>query len=262
MKFSGKWTLPNDPFEKYENILELAIRNPDTFSGFKNYDDYFEIVGCDIYGAEGASVLADEVFRVHPELMAQIQDFQENDHIGAPPMFDTKIGRFSPNTLRYMCVLGDLTKHFGSLDNMDIIEVGSAYGGLCLIISKKYKFRSYTLTDIPNSIELSRKYLSHFPIENVIYQDSENVIPAKTDLFISNFAFTEFDYDGWDFYTNNIIAHSDKFYITTNILRNRTKDSQRYDFLYNKLSEFFDIEVHPEPPLRRQGTGIWVGKHK
>ena len=99
-------------------------------------------------------------------------------------MFDTKIGRFSPNTLRYMVVLGELNKCFGSLHNKNIVEVGSAYGGQCLIISKEHKFKSYTLVYIPDSIELSEKYFSNFSVDNVIYQTSEDIKPIKTDFYM------------------------------------------------------------------------------
>ena len=60
-----------------------------------------------------------------------------------------------------------------------------------------------------------------------------------------------------DFYINNIISKAKNFYIITNIFNN-----DRYDSLLNKLKQYFDVEIYSEPPLRRNGSGVWVGKQK
>lgn len=263
MKFSGYWTLPNTPYDKYNAILDRSLSEPDIFSIFRGHGDYIAIVGCDTHGESAATTLVEVIDRFYPELLPQLEDFRKNDSIGEPPLFVTRFGNFSSNTLRYVTVLGDLNKFFGSLENKSIVEIGSAYGGQCFIIYQQHKFKSYTLIDIPNSVELSRKYLSNFLIENVIYQDSENVESTSSDLCISNFAFTELDYGGCDFYIDNIISKSNNFYITTNlILPSREINQEKFDYLYNRLSEFFDIEFHDEPPLEHTGTGVWVGRRK
>ena len=42
-----------------------------------------------------------------------------------------QIGKISPNTLKYIKVLMDLKKHWKTLDNMEICEIGVGYGGQC-----------------------------------------------------------------------------------------------------------------------------------
>ncbi|MHA1987686.1 MAG: putative sugar O-methyltransferase [Promethearchaeota archaeon] len=263
MKFKGIWTLGKIPSIRYKSILERAVSRPDEFLRFKNDPDYWQIVGIDGYDKNTAEDLAKIIKNEHPDLLGHIKKFQKNDEIGKPPCQETQIGKFSPNTLRYVVVLGNLIKHFGSLENKRIIEVGSGYGGQCFIISQKYNFKSYTLIDIPGAIKLSKKYLSKLLVENVIYQDTENIESDSSDLFISNFAFTELDEVGWNFYIDNVISKADNFYIATNIVtKHRSLDNDRYKCLYNKLRKIFEIELQKELSFIKQGTGIWIGRKK
>lgn len=256
MKFKGKWTLPGTPFKRYENILNKSLDDPEIFSKFKSMEGYNQIVGCDRGGVKSAKNLAKIIKVEYPFLLDKRKEMKENDRIGNPPIFYTMIGKFSPNTLFYMYVVGELNKHFGSLDGLNIIEIGSAYGGQCFVLSQYYKFKSYTLIDTPASIELSKRYLSKFLIKNIIFQDTRNIKSKYSDLFISTFAFNEMNNEGWDFYIDNIISKTNKFYIMMFM------NGAKYDELYNKLKEHFDIKTYEVPPHGRKTNGLWVGTHK
>jgi len=255
MKFNGKWTLPDISIKTYNDLLNDLLNDINLFSKFKSISDYQGIVGCDSYGKEAAELLVAIIIKDYPELLNYIKKFQENDKFGSPNIYDTIMGKFSPNTLRYIVILGELAEQFGSLDGKNIIEIGSAYGGQCFIISQRYKFKSYTLTDIPQSIELSKQYLSLLEVENIIYQDTNNIEIKESDLVISNFALSELDETGRNFYFDNIISKTKNFYMITNIF-NKIQCTQ----LLKKLELLFKVEFYLEPKLKKIGTGIWIGK--
>jgi len=256
MKYQGNWVPKfNEPL--YQETLKNIVNNKDLFLTFKQNEIYRSVVGCDTMGEDACNILIKEIKEKHEQLLKDVKKFQENDKYGTPITFETKIGKFSPNTLRYMVILGEIEKHFGSFDNKNIIEIGSAYGGQCFIISRRHKFKSYTLIDVPGSIELSKKYLSLLNVENVIHEDTNNVTPKKSDLVISNFSLTEFDHSGFNFYFDNIIKGAGGFYLLTNIPET---DIERREFFYKKLKSRFEITILEEPELRKTGSGIWIGE--
>ena len=81
--------------------------------------------------------------------------------------FFTKGCEISATTARYIKNLSDLINLFGSLDGMRIAEIGGGYGGLCKIISDQFELDSYTLFDLPDCLDLSKKFLDNFGIDNV-----------------------------------------------------------------------------------------------
>jgi hypothetical protein len=257
MRFNGEWTARINQSD-YINTLQDIIENSGSFSTFKSNAGYYSVVGCDAMKDEAGYILSDIIKIKHKQLLGDLKKFRENDRIGSPPIYKTLLGNFSPNTLRYMLVLGELEEHFGSLNEKNIIEIGSAYGGQCFIISRRHEFKSYTLVDIPKSVEISKKYLFLLKAtKNVIFEGTNQITSKESDLVISNFALTELDDIGWNFYFNNIISKTKNFYIITNIW-----DSIRYKSLFKKLSTLFQVTSYPEPELRKTGTGIWIGERR
>ena len=83
-----------------------------------------------------------------------------------------------------------------NLNNVDIVEIGGGYGGLCLFIFKLSKIfnitiKSYTIFDISQVCQLQKKYLK---IHNIDIKT--NILDTKFTLennsfLISNYAFSE-----------------------------------------------------------------------
>jgi hypothetical protein len=255
MEFKGNWTAKINK-NNFENAIKEIVDNSGSFSTFKKNSHYNSVVGCDTMEDFAGLVLSDEIKTKYNQILGDLNKFRENDKFGTPIVYKTILGDFSPNTLRYMVVLGEIEEHFGSLEGKDIIEIGSAYGGQCFIVSRRHKFNSYTLIDIPPAVELSKQYLSLFDdVGNVIYEDTNNIISKESDLVISNFALTELNEAGWDFYIDTILSKTKNFYIITNIA-----DKYQYGVLFKKLLKYFKILWRPEPELKKNGTGVWIGE--
>lgn len=151
-------------------------------------------------------------------VLDQINEFLKNDRIGNPEVFDYEgIGKIAPPTLRYIKILSDLESEFGTLDNLNICEIGVGYGGLCRIISSYFKVKTYTLVDLKPVLMLAQRYLDHYPLNTTLIYKTMNELPKDSyDLIISNYAFTELRREIQDIYLEKIILSATKGYITYN----------------------------------------------
>jgi len=161
--------------------------------------------------------------------------------------------RVSPTTLRYVKVLSDLMHLFGTLDDLDIVEIGGGYGGQCKIIYDVASPNSYTIVDLPEVMELQKKYLYYNGIDEVQFG-----IPSwmhHYDLCIANYSFTEVDRQFQDLYKEKIIAISRRGYITCNFLDQRADGSMsKAEILAMKPNAI----VLPEQPLTGRDNLIYT----
>jgi putative sugar O-methyltransferase len=199
-----------------------------------------------------------EIKRLQPKLLKHIECFATNDSLGTPQMFwyDELNMEISPSTLRYVKVLADLVTHFGSLDDLDIVEIGIGYGGQCKIINDYFVPKSYTLIDLPEVLALAKKYLICHGIENIVLRSHRSLLHRDYDLCISNYCFTEISRQDQNFYAKNIIEHSAKGYMTCNYLDQRIKERAMTskEIWVLKKDGFFV----PEVPLTAPHNAIYL----
>lgn len=238
-------------YSAYLRICKEASENEETFKNFKRHPDYIPILEHVNY-QQGLGYI-EEIKRTAPDFLKHILlKFAENDKIGNPNIFYFKeLGiSISPTTLRYIKVLADLVSLFGSLDKMNIIEIGGGYGGQCKIINSIYNLASYTLVDLPEVLSLNRKYLN----DNVILRNTDDPLEVHYDLCISNYAFTETERKYQIFYADKIIKNSDRGYITCNFIAN---DNFTRDEIFALKSNY---TIYPEKPLTGDGNLIYIWK--
>ncbi len=152
----------------------------------------------------------------NPQLQDHFDRFAENDRFGDPRVFSYDSWRFSPTTLRYIKVVSDLIDLFGGLAGMRIIEIGGGYGGQCKIIADVFEFQSYTIVDLPPVADLQRKYLSLLNVAGCRCITPDQLTDGKYDLVISNYALSELDRSAQDAYTDAVLRHSQRGYLTWN----------------------------------------------
>lgn len=130
----------------------------------------------------------------YPELLSLHEKCRKNDLLGNPRTFlYKKIGAFSPSTLRYMKIAGDLKRHCGSLDGLKVLEIGGGYGGQCTVLSSCFSLQEYAIADLSSSLELKRKYLTAMHIPHTGFYPL-NALPSRSyDLIVSDLAFGEMD---------------------------------------------------------------------
>lgn len=235
----------------YTLFCEKAANDDAVFNNFKRNNAYRRVLEHVPYrqGIKYLSIITDE----NPRLIDFLEKFKENDQYGNPIKYNfSNIGYFSPTTLRYIKVLSDLIKEFGSLEKMRIIEIGGGYGGQCKIISDVFDFDTYTLVDLEPCLSLARKYLDKLGVKNVNYCTSNNLLENQNyDLVISNYAFSECTITLQDIYFEKIISQSFRGYMTCNSINlffginSYTKKA-----IINKIN---NSKILPERPL------TWLG---
>jgi putative sugar O-methyltransferase len=113
-----------------------------------------------------------------------------NDIKGGSKIVDFSDFIGSPSTLQYIGVLSNLIKEFGPLTGMNILEIGGGYGGQALTIMDVYNTGSYDMLDLPEVLDLQRRYLNNVLITNKTKYYS-SIQFKKYDLVISNYAVSE-----------------------------------------------------------------------
>lgn len=191
------------------------------------------------------------------DIFGMIKDFKQNDNYGSPIMHEyPDIGETAPTTLRYIKVLTDLKKHFQSLDNLNICEIGVGYGGQCRIINAYYKPATYRLVDLQPALNLCQRFLDNFITPSVLSYKTMNAIGKNTyDLVISNYAFTELTRAVQDEYLNKIILSSKRGYITYNETNPEEFNSYKSDELIGLIP---GSRIMKEEPLTHPKNCIIV----
>jgi hypothetical protein len=88
-----------------------------------------------------------------------------------------------------------------TLNNIDIIEIGGGYGGLCFFMYKLAKLfnitiNTYAIFDLPNPLMLQKKYLEKVNINGVNFVELDSIKNINENSFlISNYAFSEISFD-------------------------------------------------------------------
>lgn len=209
-------TSTSDEFE-YKSVVSQAVNDEDVFQTFKRHDWYRPILEHVSY--EYGLGYLDVIKQDYPYLLEKIEKYRENDIIGSPVTNLFEVGEMSPTTLRYMKVMGDLNHHFGSLDGLDIVEIGCGYGGQCKIVTDTNDVKSYTLIDLPEVLELTKKYLERLgtDMSKLIFKDINQLADDENyDLFISNYGYTECFADVRAVYLQKVVYKSRMGYLTAN----------------------------------------------
>jgi putative sugar O-methyltransferase len=223
--------------EKYANeyleICRRAVEDDEIFAKFKSIQGYKNILE-HVTPRQGHEYLEIAMSMSEDALIENIDAFKENDEIGTPDKFSyDKIGKISPTTIRYIKNVFEMATLLQDTPVSRVVEVGGGYGGLCKTLSVVCDFDEYILVDLPEAVEVQRKYLSCFPelfakCKFISCDDLEEI--KDVDLFISNYALSECDYDTQVNYYDKLVSNSKFAYIIYNLVNFN-------DFYYNKFVE-------------------------
>lgn len=210
-----------DPVKlNYYEICKLIAEHDILFNTFKTNQTYTHILEHVDYdlGKEYLDIILN--YPLQAELLGKIiknvELIKSNDLYGGPIKFNYPIfGDVSPTTLRYTKVLMDILSQGFNLENKDVVEIGGGYGGQCLILSKFFKFKSYTILDLETANLLQKKYLSKHGVD-VITTTLDKVELKEYDFVMSNYAFSELKKKTQDEYLEKIIKNSKSGYFQIN----------------------------------------------
>ena len=187
-----------------------------------------------------------------------MQRFSANDLVGGAILhYFEPIGSFSPTTLRYVKVLGDLQCLFGTLGGLHIHEIGVGYGGQCRVIQVAGQPQaSYTLIDLQPALALTQRYLEQFCLEAPVRFLSMNEVAGCTpDLVISNYAFSELRREVQELYLSRVIRNAKRGYLTLNRINPDSFDSFSYEEL---LATIPGSRLVAEMPLTHPDNAVLI----
>ena len=225
-----------------------ALKSQKNFENFKRSYSYRQILehGDKESGAQYLSIVA---ARENGVLQRSLKTVLIEDDVGNPikyryPNIDIPL---SPATLRYVKIASDLEILFGS--NLGIVrEIGCGYGGQALVNDQVLNVERAILYDLPCVNELIERYLNSFLLRGsyrtaVLNQETAE----KSDLVISNYAFSELPKELQKAYVAKVLCQSDRGYLIMNsgIGGSRSKGKLELSELRKLLPDFDVLEEEP-----------------
>ncbi len=220
-------------YDKYAIYCKQQLNTGRDEWDFKSHPDYTYMLEHVTF--DQGQLYLNEIFSNYSHILDKnvlIEFCLENDKYGKP--FKYKYNDFiecSPTSLRYILHTLHVLNHVYT-DEIDIIEIGGGYGGLCLCINRlsklfNKKINSYTIIDLPEPGSLQKLYLKDIP--NVICSTIDNVKNLKyNSFFVSTYAFSEIDMKYQKEYTQKILnKYVNHGFVVWNIIN-------VYDFIDNK----------------------------
>lgn len=247
VNFKGIWlNQKTQTGQKYTEICRKAVVDDMVFQTFRSALDYQNI----IIGGDSERCNAYYKLLATPDIPKYVKAC---DTIGAPPL--TENG-YSTYTLRCLYTMRDIIKNFGSLDDKNIVEIGGGHGGLCHMMTVAgINYKSYTLIDLPTVNLLARRYLEMAGVmRGVKYMSSEEIMPRKYDIVISEYSFSELDVKGQNYYIEQVMKYCQKAYLVMNIWHKESKEETK-----RRLMKVFQrIEEYPEEPESKYPNYKWI----
>ena len=237
----------------YPLFCLLAANDDEVFSRFRRSLIYRRILEHvdESQGRAYASQIEQAVW-----MLSEVQALIATDTVGDPHRFLFKpFGTASPTTLRYLKVAADLKRLFGPLSGQRVAEIGVGYGGQCRLVKTLWAVKGYELYDIPEVLALAHRFLEASGVDlfNVIEKDGRDPQPAKIDLVISNYAFSELQRDVQELYWERVIQETPRGYMTYNHISPSEWESLKALDLARRIPR---AVILPERPLTHRGNVI------
>jgi hypothetical protein len=122
--------------------------------------------------------------------------------------------------------------------NVDIVEIGGGYGGLCYCIKSLYKnIGEYNIVDLNLALELQKKCLTTLNTEFTPISVTSGIVKKENPLFcISNYGYSAFSQKYQEFYKESVISECDAGFMVWN----------NWSGIYNFTN--LPMNVEPERP--------------
>ena len=253
-----------DLYKQYVNVIKdnLPLDKDDWY--FKSHPRYRDILE-HVSPVQGEQFLAtikekySNFYITHKEYLIEL--CTQNDLYGKT--FKAKHNDFtecSPSNLRYilhsLLVLEYLKSM--SMKNIDIVEIGGGYGGLAFFINRlaplvNLKINSYTVFDLLEATQLTKKYLKALGTKIEISQLNTCNTLTEGSFLISNYALSEISPAIQEEYVeqilNRFITHG---FLTWNGGHNVFTGKMYEKFISDK--SVYKVAEYPQTNLRDQSN--------
>ena len=197
--------------QSYVQACQRAAEG-DSFYTFKRDRAYNEIL--EHVNDRLGDLYFHKIAEQYPWLLPRLSRCSINDQIGnARIRAFGSYGEFSNNTMRYVCIAGDLSDRFGDLSPYRIVEFGGGYGGQCVILHTLFSPPSYVILDIQPAVSLTKRYLDACHISPCDVRSAFDTDALKGDLFFSNHAFDEIEESYQVLLAHSLLAHMPRGHI-------------------------------------------------
>lgn len=243
--FVGNWVIKDaSVIPEFFALCEEVVNNEELFKRFKRIPTFCHMIGNDTRTKAQADMLYKHITK-KPKILSKMELFKTNDKYGSPFIYVyPDLGAISPGILFFMNVLDSMINYFGDIDNFNILEIGSGYGGQAKIILD-YGCKSYTCIDDFRVLNLCKKYLNLFNYRNLTFYEMDKIAVKEYDLVISNWCFSELDFIGIKWYIENVISKCKYGYFLMNMW-----DSERKEYTMELMKKYFSyVEALPIVPL-------------
>ncbi len=206
-----------DIYTNYTNYINSFVDNDIQTWSFKSNHEYCGILE-HVSESQGNEYLFhirnqfDTMYDIYKDLLIEL--CQKNDLYGQTNKCNfANFTYCSPSNLRYILHSFLILSHMVNcrLNDIDIVEIGGGYGGLCFFIYNlaplfKLHIKSYSIFDLPNPMRLQKKYLESLNICNVHFLDLYLFSSLnKNSYLISNYAFSEISIELQKKYTERVL---------------------------------------------------------
>jgi hypothetical protein len=230
-------------YDQYVNYINSFINNDVNNWDFKSDISYQHIL--EHTSNELGNKYLEDIIKKYSVIYDKNKDYlielsNQNDSIGKPNKYDfSNFTICSPSNLRYILHSFLILEYMNKckLNNIDIIEIGGGYGGLCFFMIKlaqlfNITINTYTIFDLKNPSMLQNKYLENLNINlnniNCVQINNFKNI-NKNSFLISNYAYSEISLDLQKEYTEKILNPYVSYgFLTWNFI-------EVYKFINNKI---------------------------
>ena len=219
-------------YEQFSNYISLALsNNKKELYSFKNDPSVTYMLEHCTYNQGNNYLYVINNIKNRPFTKENIVEYCElNDKFGGGKKFDYKFIITSPSNFRYILHAYLILNHMKNLNLSDVnlVELGCGYGGLCLAVLYFSKFFNINITkyyciDLPIISNLQKFYLSNFTIADNIVEFHSSYDYGKSindkDLFlVSNYCFSEISKQNQYKYITNLFPKVSHGFMTWNAI--------------------------------------------
>ena len=240
----------------YVALCQLAVESDVVFDKFKSCEEYRGILEhCDF--SQGKNYL--KMIEGNPDILLSLRKISLVDNGKPFTHYYKGFGSISPTQIRYAKVLQDLECLFGSLNHINISEIGVGYGGQAIHILSRWSPAKYFVYDLEWPAKLMMKNLNHTEVGlNILPEIASWLEPTLSDLVISNYAFSELFREVQEVYFENIVKNSKAGYMIYNHLHQRPEDSMSAEEFASRIP---GAVILKEKPLTFPGNVLVVWGH-
>lgn len=242
------WVVGPVTERNYLAQIRAFLTMPEHFENFKRHYLYATVIGQPtIQQAYGFYMK----LREDKELMAKLPEFGKMDKIGGPFSYPFDNIFYTLNLIRYANSVQLISKHLGSLDGLQVCEVGQGFGGLAYCCHQMWKPAAWNIIDLEESMDLAVKHNEMLGVKLIKGQ------PESYDLAIAEFSLTE--QRGQELFdlTEKYLFPATKIWVRCNIMEEEPR-AKWFEFVGKK----FNLNIQNEDPVGVYFNKIVVGNRK